>query len=298
YGITVDFFAGSGSELAPRIRTERQAGQYLWDVYVGGISTMVNTLKPMGALDPLVPAMILPEVKEPGNWRGGDLPFADRDRMAFMFSMSTTDALKINTNLVKAEEFKSYRDLLDPKWKGKIVAQDPREAANQAELQFYYAQKELGADFIRALAKQDLILVRDDRTSLDWLAQGRYPILIGGSTSRALEMSKEGLPVQIVDPKQMKEGGYITAGPGGLGLVNKAPHPNAAKLYINWLLSKEAQTDFSKASVRVSRRADVPTDHVDTFRLPKEGFINLDTEERLAERDKVIVPLIKEIFGE
>jgi len=50
YGITVDFFAGSGSELAPRIRTERQAGQYLWDVYVGGISTMVNTLKPMGAL--------------------------------------------------------------------------------------------------------------------------------------------------------------------------------------------------------------------------------------------------------
>ncbi|HLB29704.1 MAG TPA: hypothetical protein VJM69_06215, partial [Dehalococcoidia bacterium] len=81
YGITVEYLAATGSELAPRIKTEREAGQYLWDIHIGGNFTMIQALKPMGALDPLEPALILPEVKEPKNWRGGNLPLVDKDRL-------------------------------------------------------------------------------------------------------------------------------------------------------------------------------------------------------------------------
>lgn len=90
----------------------------------------------------------------------------------------------------------------------------------------------------------------------------------------------------------------MSSGPGSVALFNKAAHPNAARLYLNWLLSKEGQTEFSKGSGRPSLRLDVPRDHVTPLALPVEGFFKIDTEERLAERQKVLVPFLKEVFGD
>ena len=82
---------------------------------------------------------------------------------------------------------------------------------------------------------------------------------------------EKGLPVAHLTTKDFKEGGQVAFGGSVLELINKAPHPNAAKVYINWLLSKEGQTEWVKASGYPSRRLDVPREQFDPGMLPKEG---------------------------
>src|ERR671925_778308 len=77
YGITVEYFADRGAGIGPRLSTERGAGQYLWDVAVTGTTTGLLVLLPAGMLDPMEPALVLPDVKDPKQWRGGALEFVD-----------------------------------------------------------------------------------------------------------------------------------------------------------------------------------------------------------------------------
>ncbi|HKZ50237.1 MAG TPA: hypothetical protein VJ256_00565, partial [Dehalococcoidia bacterium] len=84
YGITVEHLGVAGREIPPRVKTERDAGQYLWDVYIHGTTTALESMIPMGAFDPIEPALILPEVKDPKNWRQGKLWFADKGHLALV----------------------------------------------------------------------------------------------------------------------------------------------------------------------------------------------------------------------
>ena len=77
YGITVEYFADRGSGIGPRLSAERGAGQYLWDVVITGTTTGLLSLLPGGMLDPIEPALVLPDVKDPKQWRGGALDFVD-----------------------------------------------------------------------------------------------------------------------------------------------------------------------------------------------------------------------------
>jgi ABC-type Fe3+ transport system substrate-binding protein len=83
---------------------------------------------------------------------------------------------------------------------------------------------------------------------------------------------------------------------GALALFNKAPHPNAAKIYINWLLSKEGQTVFARASGYVSARVDVSIDHTEPWRIPQPGAIKTYTKAAMQVRDR-LMPLLIELFG-
>ncbi|HLB28561.1 MAG TPA: extracellular solute-binding protein [Dehalococcoidia bacterium] len=294
YGITVNFIALTGGELAPRIGTERGAGQYLWDVYVHGGSSGITLMKPIAAFDPIEPALILPEVTEGKSWRGGALRFNDKDRQILTMLGYSQPGLMVNSNLAKAEDIKSYKDLLDPRWKGKLLLDDPRTTGSgQAILALFYHHRELGPDFIRSLAEQKPTMSRDWRQEVEWVAQGKYPILIGANYTLAAPLLKEGLPIQVVAPR---EGGYVTSGGGTVALYNKAPHPNAAKVYINWLLTKEGQTEFARAVALPSRRLDVPTEGMPSEMMPVEGYWAHDSEESvLSTRDKV-VPFLREVF--
>ncbi|HLB28608.1 MAG TPA: extracellular solute-binding protein [Dehalococcoidia bacterium] len=299
YGITVEYLGAPGPELAARMRTERAAGQYLWDIIIAGTTPIIPDLKPMGAVDPILPALILPEVKDVKYWREGRLLFADKDQMNLVMTPITTLTLYVNPSLAKAEDFRSWKDFLDPKWKGKIVvARDPRVAGpGQATFQFFYMHKDLGPDFIRALAKQDMGILRDDRQALDFLAQGRYSVLLGGNIYLAAELIQQGLPIKPVDPRQLKEGAYLSVGSGSVALINRASHPNAAKVYLNWLLGKEGQTEFSRATTWPSWRTDVPTDHLDPRLIPDSRFIATYTEEALAVRTPLLA-VLREVFGD
>jgi ABC-type Fe3+ transport system substrate-binding protein len=296
YGITVEYFADRGAGIGPRLSTERGAGQYLWDLAVTGTTTGLLVLLPAGMLDPMEPALVLPEVKDPKQWRSGALEFVDPGKRFLVMTPSQRGTLFVNPKVVNPQEIKSYKDLLNPKWRKKIVMDDPTRAGpGQATFTFFYLHPELGPNFIRALAKQEPTVLRDYTQEIDGIARGKYSILIGVSDIVAEERMKDGLPIAILDPRQIKEGSDVSPGSGGLGFFNRAPHQNAAKVYINWLLSKEGQEGFAKVNGYISARLDVPTDH-SPWRVPIPGSIKTYTQKAIDLKDD-IAALFKEAFG-
>ncbi len=182
--------------------------------------------------------MIFPDIKDPKTWRGG-MEFLDPNKMLLTMTPFQRGTIFYNPKLVNPKEFKSHKDLLDPKWRGKLILDDPRRAGpGQATFTFFYLHPELGPDFIRALGKQQITILKDFAQEVDAIGQGRYPVLIGTADFVAIARAKQGVPIAIVDPRQLKEGTDVSPANGALALFNKAPHPNAAKIYINWLLSQ------------------------------------------------------------
>ncbi|MFH1122218.1 MAG: hypothetical protein V1758_01005 [Pseudomonadota bacterium] len=117
YGIQLEFVIGRGSELVEKVSSERRAGIFLADLYLGGATTPTTTFKPKGFLDPLKPLLILPEVTDPKVWYGGGLFFSDLERqyVACPVLTASNNYLSVNTDLVKPGEINSYKDLLNPK---------------------------------------------------------------------------------------------------------------------------------------------------------------------------------------
>jgi iron(III) transport system substrate-binding protein len=300
YGISVQYEPLGGPQylaLVERMRVERAAGQYLWDLIMTGSAGWINNFNPMGVAAPLEPALILPEVKEPRNWRFG-LEFADKERTSFVMTPYALEALMVNSRLVNPEEITSFRDLLDPKWKGQIIVHDPRAAGSgQVVIAFLYLHKDLGPDYLRALMGQDLAVLRDTRQELDLLGQGRYAVCIGCSNSVSTPLIERGVPIALIRPQQIKEGGYNSSGAGNVGIFTQAPHPNAARVYVNWLLGKEGQTALARALGYPSARLDIANDWADTWQQPVGGYWASYTEEALIERNTKAVPFINELFA-
>jgi iron(III) transport system substrate-binding protein len=296
YGIAVEYFPDRGSGIGPRVSAERRAGLYAWDIVITGTTTGLNALVPQGMLDPMEPAFILPEVKDPKQWRGGEHEFVDSGRRFFVMTPSQVASLFVNPNTVKPEEIKSHKDLLAPRWKGKIVMDDPTRAGpGLGNFTFFYMHPDLGADYVRALAKQEPVILRDYAQELDGIVKEKFLILIAVSDVIAEEWMRKGLPVAVINPRQLKEGTGISPGSGGLGLFARAPHPNAAKIYINWLLSKEGQTAFAVVNGYVSARLDVPTDHA-PWKVPIPGAIKTYTYEATTTIKDQFLTVFKEAF--
>ena len=274
--INIVFTGGSGSRSSPKLLRERRAKRFLVDIRIGGTTTMLATLRPAGALDPIRPALILPEVLDSTKWLKGKLDYSDtKGRYNLVFTSAVKIPVAINPKLVKPEKIRSFRDLLDPKWAGKIAMRDPTgPGPGLSTVTHWYAHKALGKEFIRDLfVKQKLILSRNDRQLLEWVTRGRYAIVISPSGLATKELESKGVHVELMGADQFKEGSYLTAAFGSVALINRAPHPNAAKLYINWLLSRKAQTVWAQASGYPSRRLDVPRDKVNPLSIPKEGRV-------------------------
>jgi ABC-type Fe3+ transport system substrate-binding protein len=240
---------------------------------------------------------MLPEVRDLKLWRNGALEFLDPGRQLLVMTPYQRGTLFVNPALANPKEFKSYKELLDPKWKGKILADDPRKSGpGQATFTFFFLHPELGEKFIRALGGQGLTLLRDYAQEIHMLGQGRYPVGVGLSDSLAEQRAKQGVPVEIVDIRRLKEGSDTSPASGGLSIFNRAPHPNAAKVYINWLLSKEGQTIYTRATGYISNRLDVPTDHAAPWRVPQPGSIKTYTQEAIEKKEELF-PILAEVFG-
>jgi iron(III) transport system substrate-binding protein len=273
-GIDVEYTGASGFQIVPRLTGERKAGQYLADVHVGNPGSILASMLSAGMLDPIKPALLLPEVTDPSKWWEGDLEFSDQaGKYNLVFSTDVRTHVVINPKLVKREELNSYWDLLQPKWSGGIVMKDPTvRGPGQGTVLFWYIHPALGKSFIqRFFTEQKVNISNNDRQLLEWVAREQYPVAIGHSTNLATEFTRKGLSIEELRSEQFKEGSNLNAGFGSVVLINRAPHPNAAKVYLNWLLSKDGQTEWSRGSGYPSRRLDVPRDHLDPLKLPKEG---------------------------
>lgn len=296
YGIRVGYFGAGGSEQASRVAMERRAGKYIWDLFVGGTTTGLTSLIPIGAFDPLEPALILPDVKDPKNWSGGGLEFVDPNRQMVVMTPTHRVIFVVNSALVDPKAFRSYKDLLDSKWKGQIVMDDPRSSGpGQATFTFFYLHPELGPNFIRALARQDPMVIRDSAQAINMVGQGKYPVLIGPRDSVLADALRRDVPISIVNPTQVREGSDISSGGGNAALFNRGPHPNAAKVYVNWLLSKEGQYNYARALGYVSRRLDVPNDYAEPWRAPQPGAIKTYTREAM-EAKEPLTRLLNEVL--
>lgn len=266
-GINVVSVTGRGNELTNRIIAERRAGKFIADVYSGGTNSLYNTLYKGKVLDPLKPALILPEVTDTSKWFGNEHRYADPEgQYIFSFIGSPSNAqLSYNTKLVNPAEFKSYWDVTHAKWKGRIVSLDPRDTGLGATMQFYYYSPEVGPEFLRKFfGGMEITYSKNFRQMTDWLAQGKFAICMGCKDS--MRAKNQGLPVDDFDTNRWKEGSSFSAGGGSLALVNQAPHPNAAKVFINWFLSRKGQMALQKLGdpddPANSRRIDIPKDDI------------------------------------
>jgi ABC-type Fe3+ transport system substrate-binding protein len=281
--IKVLHVSGRGADIAQRVMSERRAGKYLADVYILGAGTG-HYLYKAKVLDPIGPALLLPEVIDESKWWMGKHKYMDDEgKYVLAFNEGVLPFIGYNKKQVNSAEFRSYWDLLQPKWKGRMVAMDPTVRAAGDHLAFILATPELGLNFIKKLfGEMDLTASADSRQIVDWLAVGRYSISLFTSPSRAsLNLAQEqGLPVDwLVD---LKEGAGTSTSNGDVALFNRAPHPNAAVVAINWLLSREGQIAYQKYQYGSnSLRTDVPKDNVVPYTQRKAGFryVGIDSPE-------------------
>ncbi|MGH7834359.1 MAG: ABC transporter substrate-binding protein [Candidatus Binatia bacterium] len=269
---------GRGGELMSRIMAERRAGKYVADIYLGSSGSPLDVLYPGKALEPIPSLLILPEVRNPSNWFRKQHHYADSEgKYILVFEGVVRSDMAYNTKLVDQKEFSSYWDLLKPKWKGKIAAMDPKlPGFPSGLLQFTYYHPDLGAKFLRQLfGEMELTLSRDSRQLVDWLAVGKFAIALAPSASDVQSAMRQGLPLARFEPRTFKEGIYMRATQGSLSILSQLPHPDATKMLVNWLLSREGQTHYQKHFTRIdpvfSLREDVPVDPaVEPYR-PKPG---------------------------
>ncbi|MBM2811975.1 MAG: ABC-type Fe3+ transport system periplasmic component, partial [Chloroflexi bacterium] len=271
-GITVDYASQPGSAVAPKLIAERGSGQYLLDVIINGTTTQLALARDE-ILDPIDRYLVGPEAAQSAKWFGGKFEFSDNaGKYNLVFGHVVKSPLAYDPKVVSPGEIKSYNDLLNPKWKGKIAMYDPRGAgAGFATTTFLYTYPALGKDYLRQLFSQDIAFSRDDRQLIDWIARGQYAIAIAPSERMYTEFSSRGIEVGMMGAEDLAEGSYLTAGVAAVGVINNPPHPNATKVYLDYLLSREAQLEFSQATGYVSRRTDVPTDHLPGYVIPKQG---------------------------
>ncbi|MGZ8426038.1 MAG: hypothetical protein ACXWYD_13895, partial [Candidatus Binatia bacterium] len=141
---------GAGNSLGTRIITEIRAGHVVADLFSGGANTNYEVLYEGKALDSIKSLLVLPEVLDETKWLEGRHRYTDPEqRHVFIYIANpSSSGFYYNTNMVNAKEIKSYWDLVNPKWKGKYVSQDPLGTGLGASMQFYYYHPELGADYI------------------------------------------------------------------------------------------------------------------------------------------------------
>lgn len=275
FGIELDFITGRGNELQAKLLTQRKAGIYDIDVYMGGKSMAVD-LKPQGVLDPLPPHLFLPEVLDPKVWWDGKLTYIDSDKQILAVVANPSSALAVNSNIIGKGEVTSYLDLLNPKWKGKMVLNDPGTPGVSQEWFAVVSSRIMSLDYMKQLAQTGLIVIRDQRLQAEWLSHGKYPIAIAPQQSTVTQFIKDGAPLELITPK---EGVNLTSSSGNLAIMKNAPHPSAAKLFLNWFLTREGQTLFSQTTGFQSARVDVPTAHLAEFSIRKPGVKYFSTSD-------------------
>jgi iron(III) transport system substrate-binding protein len=275
-GIKVRATRANATEVAVKILNESRAGRVQSDVFDG--TTTVVPLKNEGYVLQWLPdsAKEYPaEVKDPqGYWIANNL---------FIIAPG------FNTGMVpRGSEPKTYEDLLDPKWRGKLAWNGfPTSSGAGGFIGTVLAEmgREKGMAYLRALSKQNIANLRGSaREVLDQVIAGEYPVALQIFNHHAVISAKKGAPVDWI--KMEPTTGTLSV----ISIHKNAPHPNAAKLLVDFIISKEGQKVFSDADY-ITAHPDVPA-LVPTLK-PAEGkfrvrfFTPEQTEELMPEWKKV-----------
>jgi len=277
FGIRTVVSTGSGRGQANRLLAERGARRYEVDMIMTGGTTGNQRLLPNHVVDPIGPELFLPEVVDKSLWYQGKHYYSDPEEK-YIFSFSggadlTPVAMRFNTDKLPIKEAKkidSVWTFLDKKrFTGQIVALPPTIAGAGGTYFTVQVHPDLGEKYLRRFfdPELDVKFIQDYRQVADGVARGKYTMAIFvGSGGRDIDrLGKQGLPVQnfaqmLTGPLKERPTLQGTGSSNSIMVVNRRPHPNATRLFLNWFLSKEGQTIVHTKSVRVpdqSFRADV-----------------------------------------
>jgi ABC-type Fe3+ transport system substrate-binding protein len=277
FGFDLELRLVGGAELSAVAGRECAAGRPSIDVLLGGNRELI-TLLPKGCLAPIKPALILPEVTNPKNWRGGYLKFNDPEEKYVLQTaeFASFGRVLINTDHVKPQEITSVKDLLKPEYRGKIAGYDPRNpGAGQATAT--YLLMVFGEELIRKLyVEQKITYTTDHRQLAEWVARGTYPIGLAAQERGFDRFLDEGLPLKVYNSLSDAPG-YLIGGSSVIKLVKGAPHPGGAMVLVNWFASKEGQEIYSRTVLQPSRRVDVTVKEIPDYHIPKPGVNYQDT---------------------
>ena len=297
YGIQVEFVAGVPLELAQKLVTEKNAGMNLADAINMGGGTLLTAVKTQGLLKPIEPELILPEVKDPKAWQIGRLPLIDKDGQVIGMLANYERYVAVNTDMVKEGEIASLKDLLNPKWKGKLTILDPTMTGSGLSMSSFLGRTvgvDAALEFLRGLKQQGVEVTRDKRIQVEWVARGKYAIAVAPTPDVLAEFKALGSPIASV---KLAEGGAMQTVGGALGIPAKPAHPNASTVFLNWLLSKEGQEAYVKGIRLPSARVDVSRAGIDElfFAGPNDKIVYGDEEFFLLQGK--LVPMIQGIFA-
>ena len=250
YGVKVEIITGPGAEFIERLKTERRTGQMVGDIFDSSPVNM-QTLKGEG-----LAAFVyddLPVTKERGVWEV-EPSLADPQERLFLPLKINYQNPVINTKLVKpSDEPRSFQDFLNPKWKGKMTLVDPITSPGAYSLVVPLLDSGIiTEDWIKKLGTQNLSFFKAAADEYGALSRGEHSLSIRGVDTLAAPFAREGAPIKFIG---MREGSVVSV--TGIAVVKGGPHPNAAKLLLNWILSQEGQDVYAKAMGISSVRRDV-----------------------------------------
>lgn len=240
-GIKVEVFRSGTGKVLAKIEAEFAAGKSMWDVcQVSDIAPFIEWSR-KGLIEKYKPNdfdKFFDYMKDPeGYW---------------LAVKSNTSVIAFNTTkITKSEAPKSWKDLLDPKWKGLVSMSNPYYAGTTAVnvaciLDLY------GWDYYVKLAKNEPFIADSHGNLETMMISGERPLIAEQNNYSVLPDINKGQPVDIVYPEE-----GVTLSPGPAGILKEAPHPNAAKLFMDYICGKEAQ-EIIAAKYYYPGRADVP----------------------------------------
>jgi iron(III) transport system substrate-binding protein len=292
FGIATEFVPARGGAIIQRMVSEAKTGAQYFDLHIGGTESIVTGLLPENILEPVEPFLILPDVKDPKQWWGGHIYIDNAKRFIYNFVAYQTVSLWTNPNEYKPAEFKSFDDLLSPKLQGRIGISDPRTPGSGSSM-WSYMHYIKGEEYLKRLVAQKLFITRDLRLLAENLAKGKIAVTSGIGYSEFYPFIKANLPV--VPLSVPKEGLYVSGGYGHLTVLKHQPHPNATKVFVNWLLGHDGQEVFARGMGVGTRRLDVETKWLKEFGvISGKDFLTLDQFYKLENQSEEKINKIRE----
>ena len=268
YWIVIERVTGLTPTLIERIKSDHAAGRYVADWFDASASSNY-ALKAAGATEPIVG--LLPVLKERGAFYSSPQLEADGHLISNNVSFFS---MAINTKLVPPDqEPKSWREVIDPKWAGKVVFASPTTAPDL--IYAYVLRDKLGLDedFFRQLGKQAK-MVPAGKDAASMLSRGEAHIWMTASQTMAAPMVVEGAPVKFITPRE----GPIQSIGNTMVRIKNGPNPNATRFFMNWLLTAEGQNVLNEARATTPLRKDVPDPVPQALKVPGEKAVVTEFE--------------------